>query len=372
MGVKQVARNTTPLCFLPDGRLLCYHRGKVLILHEGKVEKILACFASTPDRFLGWSRLVSRLLRLGVRAAIAIDNEIVVMSIGNRLYELNLKTGDLSKGYTCESGVRPLTFTSIYSLVGFEDGVYFGGYIRNPDMNSVRIYHRIGVDEWKVIYSFPDGVINHVHNIIPDPFRQCVWIMTGDFDDAAAIWQAKNGFSKVKRIGGGDQLWRGCIAFVISEGLLYATDTPFAKNHILLMKEDGSTDSLGEISGSCIYGCRWGNRFVFSTTVEGDGRDETVYKLLFSRKTGSGIIDKYVRMYMGCLSEGFNVVYKERKDVWPFLFQFGAFKFPAGENRGDTLYFQPIATKSNDLRLMALNINVLDKCNQPTIKEKIT
>lgn len=35
----------------------------------------------------------------------------------------------------------------------------------------------------------------------------------------------------------------------------------------------------------------------------------------------------------------------------PFLFQFGAFKFPYGVNKTDTLYFQPIATVQNDLKL---------------------
>lgn len=36
-----------------------------------------------------------------------------------------------------------------------------------------------------------------------------------------------------------------------------------------------------------------------------------------------------------------------------FLFQFGVFKFPYGVNNTDILYFQPMATKENDLRLMA-------------------
>ena len=38
----------------------------------------------------------------------------------------------------------------------------------------------------------------------------------------------------------------------------------------------------------------------------------------------------------------------------PITFQFGVFKFPAGVNNTDTLYFQPVATKSNDGRMMLL------------------
>lgn len=56
-----------------------------------------------------------------------------------------------------------------------------------------------------MVYTFPQGVISHVHNIIADPYRQCLWFFTGDFDDAAAIWKVTNGFKKVERVVYGDQ-----------------------------------------------------------------------------------------------------------------------------------------------------------------------
>ena len=37
-----------------------------------------------------------------------------------------------------------------------------------------------------------------------------------------------------------------------------------------------------------------------------------------------------------------------------YIFQFGVFRFPYGVNNTDTLYFQPVATKKNDLSLMAV------------------
>ena len=36
-------------------------------------------------------------------------------------------------------------------------------------------------------------------------------------------------------------------------------------------------------------------------------------------------------------------------------FQFGVFKFPYEVNNSDFLYFQPVATKNNDLSLMTLH-----------------
>ena len=108
------------------------------------------------------------------------------------------------------------------------------------------------------------------------------------------------------------------------------------------------------IAGSNIYGCQWKDQYVFSTTVEGDGRNTPKMEFLFGRKRGAGIKDDYVHIYMGNLKDGFREIYKGKKDCMPYYtFQFGVFKFPAGVNCSDILYFQPVATKNNDQDLMA-------------------
>lgn len=352
--INQIDNQTTPLCFLPDGRLICYRCGLVLVLKVGEKVKNIPLETSVKERILGGYRFASRLFRFGVRSATAINESHVVLCIGNRLLEIDLESGNTTKGWSCGVGIRPLVLTTVSGITSFADGIYFGGYTHNPEKNPINVYRRIGVDQWEVVYTFPKGVINHVHNVIADSYRQCLWIFTGDFDDAAAIWKVTDGFKKVERVAYGDQKWRGCVAFAIPEGILYATDTPFSKNHIYLMKEDGSVEIVGDICGSCIYGCQWKDKYVFSSTVEADGRDESLKKLLFSKKRGSGIEDDYVRMYVGDCAAGFKEAYKEEKDWLPFVFQFGVFKFPAGINNSDTLYFQPVATKKNDLRLMAM------------------
>jgi hypothetical protein len=83
-------------------------------------------------------------------------------------------------------------------------------------------------------------------------------------------------------------------------------------------------------------------------------------QFLFSRKRGIGIKDDYVHIYCGNLKNGFEDIYKEKKDMWQYLFQFGVFKFPAGKNNSDTLYFQPVATNKNDLKLLALKEIYID------------
>lgn len=311
-------------------------------------------FQTFKERILGGNRLLTRFLRLGIRSAIAIDNKTIVMSMGNVLYDLNIITGELSAGFDCGDGVRPLTFSHVSDINGFAPGVYFGGYVHNFGRLPVSIYHRTGIDSWEVVYTFPKGTINHVHNVVPDPYRQCLWIFTGDFGESAAVWRVTDGFKSVERFVSGAQKWRGCVAFATPEGLLYATDAPFADNHIYLLNDDGSESILGDLAGSCIYGCQWKNQYVFSTAVEADGRNETILRLLFGWKKGAGIKDNYAHIYGGDLEKGFTEIYKEKKDIFPFIFQFGAIRFPAGRNNTSTLFFQPVALANNDLQLVSL------------------
>lgn len=345
---------TTPLCFMPDGRFVCYQRREIVIMKEGRELFRYSLTLTGMERFFEKFKLTSRLLRLGLRASIALDNETIIFSKGNMLYELNIMKSIQSTGYYCGEGIRPLIFTSVEDIEGFDDGVYFGGYLGNMEKKPVSIYKRTGVDEWEVVYTFPQGAVNHVHNIVADPYRKCLWIFTGDFGEAAAIWKVTDNFKEVESVICNDQKYRACVVYALPEGLLYATDAPFANNYIYLMDaETYEVKELFQIDGSCIYGCKWKDKYVFSTTVEGDGRNMSRLEWLFTRKRGEGIKDNYVHMYEGNLQDGFKEIYKEEKDWLPFYtFQFGVFKFPYGENNSDTLYFQPVATKKNDLKLL--------------------
>ena len=356
--ISRLRKQTTPLCFTPDGHLVCYHRGNIIVLQDGKESISMPIPISKKERYLGWSKYASRLMRFGVRSAVALGNDYVLLSVGNRIFELNLVKKELSKGWFCGEGIRPLVFTDVSGIEGINDGLYFGGYLGNPAKKSVNIYQRVGVDQWEIAFTFPQGAINHVHNIVPDPYRKCLWIFTGDFDEASAIWKVTNDFKKVERVACNDQKYRGCVVFALPEGLLYATDAPFMDDYIYLLNtETMETKDIVPIDGSCIYGCQWKDRFVFSSTVEGDGRNMSRLEWLFTRKRGAGIKDNYVHMYIGNLQEGFKEIYKEEKDCMPFYtFQFGVFRFPLGVNDSDTLFFQPVATSNYDLRLLGLSI----------------
>lgn len=355
--ILKVKNNMLPLCFLPSGMLICYRLGKFLLLRDGVVVNKYDVFRGVRERFLGGFNIISRLLRIGVRAAIPLNDDRIVFYINGFIYEYCFSEKKLSAGYKLPKGIRPLIFTEVKGLEGFMDGIIFGGYLGNPMKKPVPIYCRVGIDNWEVVYTFAQGEINHVHNIVVDKYRKCLWVFTGDFDEASAIWKVTDNFRKVERIVYKNQKYRGCVVFVIPEGLLYATDTPFEENYICKFNTNTfEVDKVIPISGSCIYGCQWKDQFVFSTTVEGDGRDASFFKSIFNKKRGGGIKDPYVHLYLGNFQEKFKEIYKEKKDGKPFIFQFGVFKFPYGINNSDVLYLQPVATNKNDLALLRIKI----------------
>ena len=351
----RLGKNLSPLCFLPSGQLLCYRRGNLLVVKNYKIELKHRVFFNFKERVLGNFGTLFRLLRLGVRAAEAIDNDHILLNIGNSISEYSLSKGELSKGFFVGEGIRPLIFTIVKGIIGINDGVYFGGYRGNNFKEQVHVYKRIAIDQWEIVYTFAQGMINHIHNIVADPYRNCLWVFTGDFDEAAAIWKITDNFKKVERVLCNKQMYRGCVVFPVKQGLLYATDAPFAQNYVYLLKDDFTVVQLREIDGSCIYGCQVKDKYVFSTTVEPDGRTNTIFNLLFSRKRGAGIRDMYTRMYVGDISGGFKEVYKVKKDILPYLFQFGVIRFPYGVNTSEKLYFQPVATNKHDLDLLVID-----------------
>ena len=329
----------------------------MLILENRKIVKTLSVFYNNKkERILGRCRYLYRLFRMGVRAACPLNESIVLLSIGSKIHELNIQDGSLSDGYFCGKGIRPLIFTQVDGISTVESGIYFGGYLGNKAKNPVSVYKRVSKDKWKVVYTFLNGAINHVHSIVSDSYRDCLWIFTGDFGEASAIWKVTHNFKTVECVCCNNQKYRGCVIFAIPDGLLYATDSPFINNFIYLMNPaDYDVKAITPISGSCIYGCQWNNKFVFSTTVEGDGRNTSRIEFYFGRKRGAGIADEYVHLYCGNLEESFKEIYKEKKDIMPYYtFQFGIFKFPYGVNNTDTLYFQPVATNTHDLSLVAI------------------
>lgn len=351
-----------PICFISNEQICTYKQGKFYLVNivSGSSFYLTAINEFITEGLLSRIKILSRLLRTGVRCGIKINQNEILFVLHKTIFNLNLATKLITKEHWHKNGGRPLSMARIQGIEGFENSFYFGEYFSNPKKNEVNIFKREENGKWNVVGSFPHGLINHIHALIPDVFQNCVWILTGDFDNSAGIWNTDNEFKTINPVMIGDQEYRACVAFPTKDGLLYATDTPFCHNSIrLLNKSNGIwiSKKIVDIDGPVIYGCKFNSNFVFSTSVEGNGTEKG-FKMLLGRKRGKGIKEPVSCIYYGNLETGFNSIYKNEKDLLPFvLFQFGTIVFPEGENKTNILPFYPIALKKGDLTFMTLKIS---------------
>ncbi len=298
-------------------------------------------------------KLFSRLFRLGVRLGLSITENKVLVVFNNFFYEICIIKKSYQVVFSLPRGNRPLNIANVHNIKGFDNSLYFGEYFSNFSKDSVNIYKRLFDGSWEIVFTFPKGTIEHVHSIVPDAYRECLWVLTGDFDNAAGIWMVKNNFNEIEPVLIGKQIFRACVAFPEPEGLIYATDSQFETNSIRLLKKSNDkwvSECICEINGPAIYGCKVKSNLFFSTSVEGDSVSKNFFFKYLDNKPGPGIIDKSSHIVGGNLKKGFKVLRTNKKDIFPFIFfQFGVVTFPTGLNDTDFLYGFNIALTKNDL-----------------------
>lgn len=297
------------------------------------------------------SKFLTRLLRLGVGCGVVWEDHVYLASRGyilsvrvehNKLYAPSIET-------SLRVGRCPLNLTVIEGIEGFEDGVYYGEYFSNHACKPVGIVRRNRLGEWTRVFEFKTGEINHIHNIVPDPIRNCVWVLTGDFGSCAAIWKATNNFEYMEPIARGSQQFRACVAFPLPEGLLYATDSQLEVNSINLLEETDtcwSRRTIRNVNGPVIHGARVGEAFVFSTSTEPDKQNGSLLNSLLDTNPGPGIQRNESHIVVGSLQLGFEILLVRDKDKLSYrLFQFGNIQFPSGESSDGNLYIYSVANR---------------------------
>ena len=219
-------------------------------------------------------RLCQRLLRTDIRSAIICEGKLFY-ALSGCLYSYDFCNRKNKRELVFRSGMRaPLSFTSICGIKGCEDQICFGEYFSNNNREEVNIWSNRG-GEWNVVYSFPKGSIRHIHGIVGDRYRNCVYVLTGDSDAESAIWKAENGFESVEKLISGDQQSRCCVLQPRKNCLVYATDSEYEQNKIYVVdfKGNGRTERIPiyDLEGSVIYGyVLEEDKMYISTTVERD------------------------------------------------------------------------------------------------------
>jgi hypothetical protein len=294
------------------------------VLGDSRIEIILP-----GQSFLSRTRLVMRLLRLGVHALCQVADGVLVMGTRHKVIRYDPAARRFSHSFDIPNGRRFL-----FLSIGPCNDLHFGEYFGNEERETVHIYRSAdGGCKFEVVRTFTAKGIRHIHGVFHDPYTGALWVTTGDTDQESGIWVTEDGFRTFERVLGGSQQTRAIQLLFTQQHVYFGSDTPLERNYIYrLEKKSGRVERLQEVESSVFWGCKVNEFLFFSTTVEPSAVNTSRHAWIWGSKDG-GRWKKIV---------GFH------KDIWPMkLFQYGQIFFPSGENNTGYLFFTPFATEKH-------------------------
>jgi hypothetical protein len=295
-----------------------------------------------------WRKLTShstlgyRLVRDGFHALAILGGEkkqqTMVGAVPGALVTRTAESDEFYITHQILRGTRPLHITPVPS-----GNVYWGEYFDNRERSEVHIY--ASTDRgctWQIAYTFPAGSIRHVHNIVYDPWADCLWILTGDSGAECKVMRASSDLRSVETILVGNQQARA-VALLPTKGALYlSTDTPSEKNHVYRFHRTGDVERVGDLASSSIFGCR------VSCQDGNSDREAMFFSTMVEPSTEN--LSREVQLVGSGDGEIWPVLARWEKDNLPMrYFQYGNAFLPDGENRTRYLAATTIAVKSDDL-----------------------
>ncbi len=274
------------------------------------------------------NRLSARLFRDGFHALAVLRSGGLVAAVPGSIITLRPNDSEFHSTHAITRGTRPLHITAVP-----QGAVYWGEYFDNPSRDEVHIYGSTdGGLTWAVAHTFAKRSIRHVHNIVHDPWENCLWVSTGDYGDECRILRASCDFSQVETVLQGNQQARAVALVPTPEGLYFSSDTPLERNFIYRLDRIGKLSRLAEISSSSIYACRVSGRIFFSTMVEPSVVNRDPHVRIFGNTSASEADWKPLLAW--------------RKDSWSMkFFQYGNAFLPDGNNATPYLVLTTIAVE---------------------------
>jgi hypothetical protein len=284
-------------------------------------------------------RLTYRLVRDGFHALTVLDDRLVG-AVPGAIVTRTPGSGEFLVTHRIQRGTRPLHITATPT-----GKVYWGEYFDNRERAEVHIY--VSEDRgatWQIAYTFAPGAIRHVHNIVHDPWRNCLWILTGDEGVECKILRASHDLSSVETVLEGNQQVRAAAAIPTREALYLSTDTPYEKNHVYRLDASGRLECVGDLNSSSIYGCQVREALFFSTMAEPTLVNER----------------RKIQIAGSCDGREWNTLLTWKKDFWPMgYFQYGNVIFPDGNNTTCVLAATTIGVMDDDLTASLWVVNHL-------------
>lgn len=222
-----------------------------------------------------------------------------------------------------------------------EGQIFVGEYWGNPQRQPLRIW--ASADDglnWEVVNSLPGTNTKHIHNLIWDPYRQGIWILTGDAEGECALLFSRDHCRTITELARGGQIFRAVQIFCRPEGIYYGTDSEREQNWFVFLEvNSGTLRKIQPLPGSCIHATRMAGSFFISTAVEPSKVNRYPNAILW-RSTD--------------LQE-WSKVFEFKKDWLPGeYFGFGNIIFPRIQGDCPILAFSTLAVKNYDFTTFIL------------------
>ena len=254
--------------------------------------------------------LVSRLLRAEITRMYTLANGDWLFIGKKSIYKVYKDTMVSRKVFDVPRGSRPRDI-----CVTPQGDLYFGEYFLNWNKEPLNVYHSTDNGEtWSICYTFPKGSINHVHNIMWDPYSKKIWIITGDRENECLIANTTDGFKTLNIVFRGAQPFRTCDLLFYPDYIVYATDSEYEKNHVKVIdRKNLSIREVQELQSSVTQGTKLDDMTFVATSAEPSKVNESKHSYIWASKDG----------------KNWKQIFVAEKDMFhPTYFQFGALIFP--------------------------------------------
>lgn len=281
-------------------------------------------------------------------------NNCVVLQSGTILifYDKIYRSVDQGKSFRVAMDFAALGIYQPFEhgiAVDRNDDVFFGEYNSHERPHTIRILRgaKDGT-EWTVFYQFPPGEIFHVHSIQYDPFRDVLWVCSGDRDQESRLSYIDAQRKNVRVVGSGDQGWRIVSLIPTREALYWCSDNDLIGSSIY--RYDFASQKRQElrfIGKPSYYATRLiDGTLVFSTTYE----PQSPYSVAFQPEPTA---DLWISRTG---AEWHRVLAMETaKDKTEYTSR-PTLMLPSGDYSSSLLFLTPLGTTSSEFHTQALQI----------------
>ena len=295
---------------------------------------------SRVKKILASSRLISRLLRLGVYHFFPVNEERYVIFADRKIFIYDKRQDFFKVTFYIKRGKRPLKNGVCVDAMG---NIYWGEYWLNPKREEVYIYKSEDKGEtWFPVYKFPKGKIRHVHALQYDLYTGYLWVATGDKDHESMIGYSVDGGKTFKFIGSGSQIWR-TMSLIFTEDAIYwgmdSPDPPYNVPYIIRYdRREKSINKILRLPGPAYYSVKIGKYIIITTGKEFSKVEE----------------DEFLHVIISADGKKWNDLLRFEKDMLPAkYFGHGIIYFPIyGNVQSSYIYFNLLGVKKFDNSLI--------------------